>query len=149
MSFPFHSSSFSGLCPDSFISRFESFFLSFQFFVLFFFQKGWGIEENLESVITESSFAFTGEQELTWGQDAQAEVSAGHESGQKSSVHQMWWRRFLGRSPWDCGEICQVPSPCRGSRVPRAGECLPAWVSGDQCIELLSTEHEQETAFVI
>lgn len=50
-----------------------------------FSQKGWGIEENLESVITESSFAFTGEWELTWGQDAQAKVYAGHESGQKSS----------------------------------------------------------------
>ena len=42
MSFPFHFSSFSGLCPDSFISRFESFFLSFRFFFFFFFSEGVG-----------------------------------------------------------------------------------------------------------
>lgn len=82
MSFPFHFSSFSGLCPVSFISRFES---SLESFFFFFFQKGQGIDENLESVIAESSFGFTGERELTWEQDAQGKVYAGHDSGQKST----------------------------------------------------------------
>lgn len=53
-------------------------------FFFFFFQKGQGIDENLESVIAESSFPFTGEQELTCEQDARGKVYAGHESGQKS-----------------------------------------------------------------
>lgn len=82
MSFPFHflhslGSVLSLLFPDL------SLLLSLFFF--FFSQKGQGIDENLESVIAESSFGFTGERELTWEQDAQAKVYAGHESGQKST----------------------------------------------------------------
>ena len=142
MSFPFHFSSFSGLCPVSFISRFES---SLEPFFFFFFSEGAGNRQEFGKCHRRiflhlhrwaGTYLGTGcsGEGLCW-------------AWTWTEVHwrglQMWWRRFLGRSLWDCGEICQVPSPCRGSQEPRAGECLPAWVSGDQCTELLSTQHEQ------
>ena len=55
------------------------------FFFFFFFKKRQGIKKKIESVIAESSFTFTGEQELTLEQDARAKVYAGHERGQKST----------------------------------------------------------------